>query len=213
MRLTKPVIESLLATALGRRDEAPNIELAERIVQSNEQRAVAALAAILETGGRAAQQDALKVLYEIGERQPPLILHQLPVLIGTLTSKNNRLVWGGLTALAKLSNLAPDKIFPHLDKVLNAADAGSVIAKDRAIDILVGLADTAAYCNEVMPIIVKRLKTSAVNQLPMYAEKVARLTLARPHTDTIIHTMESRLNEPMSPAKKKRIEKVINSLS
>lgn len=213
MTQTKPGIKSLLASSLGRRDEVPNIELAERIVQSNDQAAVGVLAGILEAGAQAARQDAIKVLYEVGERNPRLILGQLSTFLTAINDKDNRMVWGGLTALAKLSNLVPDKIFPHLNEILQAADAGSVIAKDRAIEILIALAGTTAYTDEVMPVVIGRLKTSAVNQLPMYAEKTARLTLPQPQASKVIVVLKCRLHEPMSAAKKKRLEKVINSLS
>ncbi len=211
--LIKPDIEAQLASALGRRDEVPNVELAKQIAQANDAASVTSLATVLQNGAKAVRQDAIKVFYEIGTRNPPLILSQLPVLLNILTSKNNRLVWGGMAAVATLSEPFPDKIFPHLNRILAAADAGSVIAKDRLIDILVALTGVTAYSNEIMPIIVARLQTSAVNQLPMYAEKVARLTLDHTHAAIIISTLESRMCEPMSPSKKKRLEKTIQSLS
>lgn len=210
---TKPGIEAKLSGALGRKDEAPNIKLAEKIAQTNDRAAVSALAAILDSGVKRARHDAIKVLYEIGERNPPLILELIPAFLALLSNKDNRLVWGGLTALAALNAPFPDKIFPHLSKILAAADAGSIIAKDRAIDILVSRAAETPYSDEVLPIILARLAVSAINQLPIYAEKVSRLSLTQQQASEVAAILKSRLNEPTSPAKKRRLEKTIKTLS
>ena len=59
-----------LASALGRNDERPNVELAEALVVKPDKAAIAELAAALSNGTVAQQNDAIKVLYEIGERNP-----------------------------------------------------------------------------------------------------------------------------------------------
>lgn len=96
-----------LASNLGRRDERPNVALAEILVASGDQIAIAELAKALAGGTIAVRGDAIKVLYEIGERSPALIAPHTDVFFTTLKSNNNRLHWGALSALATLAASQP----------------------------------------------------------------------------------------------------------
>lgn len=62
-----------LSSALDRRDEAPNIALAEHIVARNDTAAIAELAVAVRSGTARQANGALKVLYEVGARRPALI--------------------------------------------------------------------------------------------------------------------------------------------
>jgi len=64
---------SKLATALNRKDEIPNVALAEEIVRKNDAGAVSQLVANLSNRDKNIQSDCIKVLYEIGQRDPKLI--------------------------------------------------------------------------------------------------------------------------------------------
>ena len=92
-----------LASSLGRRDEVPNQELAKEIVLSQDVEAVKVLVENL-SNKKAIQNDCVKVLYEIGERAPKLISKHIDEFIAHLTSKNNRLQWGAMTALGTITN-------------------------------------------------------------------------------------------------------------
>lgn len=80
-----------LATALNRKDEVPNVALAEEIVKKNDARAVRELVANLSNRDRNIQSDCIKVLYEIGERDPKLIAKHWSAFGELLGSANNRL--------------------------------------------------------------------------------------------------------------------------
>jgi len=69
-----------LAAALGRNDERPNVELAERLAMATDKAAIAELVAALSTGPTALANDAIKVLYELGERRPERVADPLPPL-------------------------------------------------------------------------------------------------------------------------------------
>src|SRR6266513_422108 len=92
-----------LATALNRRDEVPNQELAKEIVRSNDRRAVKELIENLAHKDKNIQSDCIKVLYEVGEREPALIAPYYNEFGKLLDSKNNRLVWGAMTALDSIT--------------------------------------------------------------------------------------------------------------
>ncbi len=62
-----------LASSLNRNDEMPNQELAKQIVQEKDKNAIKELIFNLNNPDKNIQSDCIKVLYEIGERNPSLI--------------------------------------------------------------------------------------------------------------------------------------------
>src|SRR5690349_7232458 len=85
--MTKSIVPEL-AVSRGRRDEKPNIELAEKLARTRNDSAVAELIGLLETGTSQQQADALKTLYEIGERAPEMIAPYAKAFISLLEQKN-----------------------------------------------------------------------------------------------------------------------------
>jgi hypothetical protein len=138
-----------LASALERNDERPNVELAEALVAKPDKTAIAMLADALSTGSVAMQNDAIKVLYEIGERAPELVAPHADAFFLLLQSSNNRNVWGAMSAIDTIAGLRPKEVAGHLKAILAAADKGSVIAKDKAMSILAKLAQAGEA--EAMP--------------------------------------------------------------
>ncbi|MBW8639927.1 hypothetical protein K1W69_22215 [Hoeflea sp. WL0058] len=196
---TGPDIEHRLACSQGRRDEGPNVELAEELAEADDAGGVKAVAECLTFGSSAIQSDAVKVLYEIGARKPHLIVQHMAILMERLQSNNNRIVWGSLTALACVAEVAPHKIAgQHLNVILDAADRGSVIAKDQAMNILIAL-------------MLERLETAAVNQLPLYAERIFPV-LDKSEYRAFRDVLMRRLDDHMAQSKRKRIEKIIRKL-
>ena len=164
-------VESRLAGALGRRDENPNIELAEHIADCGNTYAVASLVALLKRGKTSQRNDAIKVLYEVGDRRPELIAPHVTAFLQHMNSASNRLVWGALTALAAITRTEPGEIDRHLEDILDAADEGSVIAKDQAMNILLTLAADTTRSARIMPLLIGRIASAPPNQLPAYAER------------------------------------------
>lgn len=200
-----------LAGALDRRDEAPNVALAEAIVASNDKAAIVELAGAVRSGPARQANDALKVLYEVGVRRPELIGGQCPVFIEALKSSNNRKVWGAMTALDAVAEQRADTLVAELPAIIAAADRGSVIAKDHCNSILVKLA-RAGYGAKAVPILVERLKTAAPNQFPTYAEEMAAVITpeARPG---FLAVLKGRLASIGQESKRKRVEKLMSKLN
>src|SRR4051794_5153980 len=116
-----------LASSLGRRDQLPNKELAKAIVENADEKSIEELVANLNHKNKNIAGDCIKVLYEIGELQPSLIVayaHQFEQL---LDNKNNNLQWDAMTALDSITDANPAFIYNALPKLTNAADKGSVI--------------------------------------------------------------------------------------
>src|ERR687888_2794867 len=97
-----PVV-SQLASSLGRRDEVPNQELARHLVEQRDKTAIQEIVENLCSKDKNIQADCIKVLYEIGSVEPNLIADYAEDFVKLLRSKNNRLVWGGMTALAAVA--------------------------------------------------------------------------------------------------------------
>ncbi|AEQ52995.1 hypothetical protein [Pelagibacterium halotolerans] len=200
-----------LAGALGRNDEQPNIALAERLVAQRDRAAIAILVDALQGTGKAVANDAIKVLYEIGYRAPELIAPHASAFLSRLGMNANRQTCGTLKALQTLAPLEPDLLAGHLDTILAAADAGSVIAKDAAMEILAALARTGHY-EKAAPIMLDRIETAPVNQLPAYAELAATIATGQDRP-RLLAILENRVAAISQPAKQKRIAKIIRTLS
>lgn len=200
-----------LASALDRNDERPNVELAADLAASGDDAAIALLTGALSTGSVAVQNDAIKVLYEIGALKPGLVAPHTGGFLALLGSKNNRNVWGALQAVETVTSERPTEVLAALPKIIAAADKGSVIAKDKAISILAKLA-AAGHGGKVLPILIERIAEAAPNQLPMYAE-IAAPVMDGAQKAKFVAVLETRLKLIDAPAKAKRVEKVLKSLS
>lgn len=201
-----------LASALGRNDEAPNVDLAAELAKDSDSAAIAVLASALSERASAVQNDAIKVLYEIGAVRPDLILGHADAFFAALKSRNNRLVWGAMTALDTLAATAPERVAGRLPELLDAADRGSVIAKDKAVSILATLAAQPRPVTVAWERLIAILRTSADNQTPMYAEQALR---AAPMNDAVAlaEVVRLRAEKMHQPAKRARLEKVLRRLA
>jgi len=206
-----PGIADRLSGAMDRRDEAPNIELAEQIAASSDRAAVGELVDLVRAGTPRQRNDAMKVLYEIGARDPALIGGHCPVFLEALGSRTNRQVWGAMQALDSVAELRADEIAAELPRIIEAADRGSVIAKDRCTSLLTKLA-RSGYAEKAVPILVERLKDAAPNQFPTYAEQTASV-ITPAQKPGLITVIRSRLAGITQRAKRERMEKLLRKLN
>ncbi len=205
------VVENL-ASSLDRRDEEPNIELAEIIAKTKNKEAVQSLIELLNDK-KTIQNDAIKVIYEIGERNPSLIAPHLERILGLLTTKNNRLQWGLMTAINSVVSECGDKIHQALPIILDTAENGSVITRDGAVHILINLSavNPKKYHNDCMTLLLEQLLQCPTNQLPMYAERILPI-VQEVDKQALIESLKNRLDDIEKESKRKRVEKVIKKL-
>ncbi|AXY77380.1 hypothetical protein D3H65_26865 [Paraflavitalea soli] len=204
-------IISQLASSLDRRDEVPNQELARKIVSKKDKIAVRELVDNLGNKSKDIQHDCIKVLYEIGEEAPALIADHANVFVGLLDHKNNRLQWGAMTALSTITLEKPKEVYAALPRILDAADKGSVITKDYAVNILISLCSLKPYTDKAFPLLIEQLLNSPTNQLPMYAEKALPIITDK-NKALFIKTLTSRLGDIEKDTKRIRVEKVIKKV-
>lgn len=200
-----------LASALGRNDEVPNQELAAELAGSGDAAAIAELAAAVARGPKPVRHGAIKVLYEIGEKRPKLISAHRDRFVSLLSDRDNRMVWGALCALDALAETEPDFIAEHIPAILAAADRSSVIAMDKTMSMLAKLAARAGKGRFAWERMIAALRTSAVNQTPMYAE-FALAAAAANDKDELAEVVRYRLENIGLPAKRARLEKVLRKL-
>ncbi len=207
-----PSIIPQLAVSLGHKDEVPNIELAHKIVASNDKNAVKELVENLDNKNKNIAFDCIKTLYEIGYKKPELISGYAQDFISQLKSKHGRMVWGAMTALSAVAGLVPDVIYGNLALIIDTADnSGSVIARDHTMYTLAALAKHPKYNSDCMALILEQLLKSPVNQLPMYAEITAPVVSSK-DKEAFKKVLGERLKDITQESKIKRIEKVLKKL-
>lgn len=206
------MVTAQLASSLGRADEQPNIELAEAIVASKNVNGVRELVDLLNSKNKALKSDALKALYEVGNRAPDLIAPFLAQFKNLLTSPDNRMVWGAMCAIDTITSVKPEAVYMMLPQIMAAVDKGSVITRDHAVKALVKLASEERFAKTAMPLLLEQLRSAPVNQLPVYAELVAPVATGAAMKD-VVGILSLRLNDLPTAAKIKRLEKVLKQLA
>ena len=162
-----------IASALHRNDEEPNVQLAEKLANSQDGNGISEIVSGL-TMDKATANDCIKVLYEIGERKPALIAPYADAFLNLLASKNNRLVWGGMTALAQITPLCPEKVFARWAELYAAFETGSVITVDNGISVFACLCRAGReYEKIVWPVLMNHFANCRAKEFPQHFERAA----------------------------------------
>ena len=197
-----------LAHSLGHRDEVPNQELARDLAAKKDKKGIREIAENLWNKDKNIQADCIKVLYEVGAIEPKLITDYAEDFVKLLRSKNNRLAWGGMTALAEVAKANPDAVFKNLEAIKKAKETGSVITVDNAISTLAYTAAANQKYNEVIfPYLLNHLSFCRPKEIPQHSEKTLPAVNASNKAD-FIKVLEKRM-EDLSGGGLTRVKKVI----
>ncbi len=200
-----------LASSQGRRDEIPNQELAQALAQAEDTEAIQELMDSLFTAKQAIQNDCIKVLYEIGESNPHLIAPYVNEFVRLLSSKNNRLVWGGMTALGLIADEKSADIWEHIDTILQATTDGSVITQDWGIRVLATLSSKdTTYEARIFPFLLDFLASCRPKDLPRHAESCL-IAVTADNQAHMLKLLEKRLPS-LKASQAKRVDKVIRQI-
>lgn len=192
----------------NRRDEVPNQELARDLAAKKDKAGVREIAEHLWDKNPNVAADCIKVLYEVGHVDPSLIADYVDDFARLLKNRNNRLVWGGMIALAEASRANPDEVYKHLAEIKKAMDAGSIITVDSAIKALaLTAAANAEYNAAIFPILLKHLQTCRPKDVAQHSEKTLPAVTAANKTK-FIAALEKRM-EDLSGSALARVRKVI----
>ena len=200
-----------LASSLGRNDAAPNIELAEYLFRQNDAAGIKEIVDGFKGDDKAIANDCIKVLYEIGERNPELISGYAHEFLMRLHLKNNRLAWGSMMALAMIAESAADVIYEKLNLVISAYERGSVITVDNSISVFAKLCrNSTEYSNKILPIILKHLQKCKPKEVAQHAER-ASVCFNSENANDFIKVLEARISY-LTPPQQKRISKLLKTL-
>jgi len=202
-----PVLHRI-AHLQGRRDEIPNQQLARDLAAKKDKAGIREIAENLWNKDKNIQGDCIKVLYEVGVIEPKLIAGYAGDFVKALKSKNNRLVWGGMTALAEVAKADPDTVFEHLDEIKKAKETGSVITVDNAISTLAFTAAASEKYNKaIFPYLLRHLSSCRPKEVAQHAEKSLPAVNSKNRIE-FIKVLEKRM-EDLSGGALARVKKVI----
>ena len=196
-----------IAYRLGRNDEAPNIALALQLCETKDGAAVEQIVAGLKDKQPQIANDCVKVLYEIGKRDPELIADYAADFLHLLISNNNRLVWGGMMALSKIVSLRPKEVFDNIQTVLGAYRNGSVITRDYSITVFAELSKADQKYEKVLyKKILDHLNSCRPKEVGQHAER-AFVCVHPGNVQQFIAVLQNR--EDLTESQKKRVDKLI----
>ena len=200
-----------LASAQGRRDEELNQEFARDLAKSEDKDAIKTLVENLNNKDRGIQSDCIKVLYEIGEIKPNLIAAYADEFIDILQHKNNRLVWGAMTALGHIAPIQSATIAKRITEIIDATDKGSVITQDWGIRTLaICVKEQPQVSSTVFPYLTAFLKGCRPKDLPRHSESVL-VALTADNQAEVRAILQARLST-LKTSQAKRVQKVLNQL-
>ncbi|MDR2576229.1 MAG: hypothetical protein LBC52_07290 [Treponema sp.] len=197
-----------LAYSLGRHDEEPNIELAKELAKTKNKKGIKEIVNGLNNPTEQIANDCIKVLYEVAEISPELVSEYADNFIQLLKSRNNRLVWGSMTALSKIVSLNAEEVFKNLDTVVEAYERGSQITIDNSISVFAELAKAdKKYEKKVFPIIIEHLEKCRPKDVGQHSER-AFVCINKNNSQIFKETLLKRY-ESLTDAQKKRVDKLL----
>jgi hypothetical protein len=195
-----------------RRDEAPNQILARDLAARKDRAGVREIAEHLWDRNKDVQADCIKVLYEVGSLNPALIAGYFDDFLKLLKSRNNRLVWGAMTAIAAVAEIEAAQVHRHFPEIRKAMDEGSVITMDNGVQALARAASReAAYNRAIFPYLLEHLNTCRPKDVAQHAEKTLPAVNAA-NKAAFIAALEKRASD-LSGSGLARIKKVLKAAS
>jgi hypothetical protein len=200
-----------LACSLGRNDEVPNQELARELVDSNDTDGIREIAQNLWNRKIAIRSDCIKVIYEIGALKPELVADYAADFVRLLISRENRMVWGAMYALAAISRIKADELYPFVHNIKKAMEQGSVITVDNGVKALAGIAShNSVYQKEIVPYLLLHLGKCRTKDVPQHAESTL-VAISGEFVDAYREVIIKRMKE-MTPPQAQRIRRIMRSL-
>ena len=201
-----------IAFNLGRNDEEPNIDLAIELINSKDLEGMEEIVDGLKNKKEQIANDCIKVLYEIGERNPELIAEYVLDFIDLLKLRNNRLVWGGMTAISKITFLKPKQIFENIQIIINAYENGSVITRDNSVSVFAKLAKADKKYEKIMlKKIIQHLETCRPKEVGQHAERSFICINAENSIEFVSVLLKRRDN--LLDSQKKRVDNLIKNIN
>ncbi|WP_341356812.1 hypothetical protein [Rossellomorea sp. y25] len=200
-----------LASQLNRNDEEPNIELAHTLANEENHAGIEEVIEGLSSKDKKVQHDCIKVMYEIGQVKPELISKYALTFIELMKSRNNRLVWGAMTALSTITEESSETIMAHLHTIKSAMKMGSVITIDKGVLTLAKLAAVSKENNDaIFPFLLQHLENCRTKEVPQHSESTM-VAVTGENREGFLNVLRKR--EPYLTAPQlKRVKKIYKTL-
>lgn len=189
------------------RSEIPNQQLACELAKFKDENGINEIATGLSHREKNVRSDCLKVLYEIGYMDPALIAPFVHQFLQLFRSKDNRMVWGAMIALATISRLRPAEIWADINFLIGIFNKGTVITRVWGIRLFAGLAaENNAYAQVLFPVMLHTLETCIPRDVPTHVESM--LPAINPgNSELILQLLKARAAE-FSATQQTRIRKL-----
>lgn len=197
-----------LSSSLGQKGNDANIALAKEIAEAENKNAIKELVENLKNKDKKIQADCIKTLYETAYIKPDLIADYYAEFLELLSSKNNRLVWGGMIALTTITDLKSKELFESLDLISETVNKGSVITVDSGIEIFAKLNKHSEYQYKVENLLTDQLWKCPSKQLPQYMEKSA-ISINEKNKEIYQKIINERKAECEKESQVKRLDKLL----
>ena len=164
----------------------------------------------LQHKNKSVQSDCIKVLYEIGYLKPELIVDYSLEFLELLKSKTNRMIWGGMIALATIAEEKPKEIFEQLATVTDTIEHGTLITVVWGVKAIAKVAATnQTYKQKIFPFLMGQLKKCTPRDVSMHAENI--LPIDQTNKTEFLSTIETRKPQ-LSTAQLARLRRFIKNL-
>jgi hypothetical protein len=200
-----------LSSQQGLKGNEANVTLAAELVKSKNKKAIKELVDNLAHQDKKIQSDCIKVLYETGYINPELIADYHREFLELLVSKNNRLVWGAMVALASMTDFRHNEIYESFDLIKKTIENGSVITVDCGIEILAKLNKHQEYSEKAEPVLTDLLWNCPIKQLPQYLEK-SLVCVNKGNKEIYENIIRTRKTECEKESQVKRLNKVLRQI-
>ena len=204
------IIDSL-SSAIGAKGNKVEVELAKVIAEKEDKNAIKELVENLKNKNKKIQSDCIKVLYETSYMKPNLIEDYYKDFLDLLTSKNNRLVWGGMVAIMMITDSKHKEIFSEFNLIQKTIEGGSVITVDCGVGIFAKLNKYGEYTDKVDPILIELLWKCPIKQLPQYMEKSV-VSIKEKNKEIYQNIIEQRISECDKESQIKRLNKILKQI-
>ncbi|MDC6365566.1 MULTISPECIES: hypothetical protein [Flavobacteriaceae] len=202
---------SQLSSSLGQKGNDANIALAIEIAETENSNAIKELVENLKNKDKKIQADCIKTLYETAYLKPSLIASYHRDFLELLSSKNNRLVWGGMIALSTITDLKGKELFESIDLISDTVNKGSVITVDAGIEIYTKLNKYSEFQDKVENLLTDQLWKCPIKQLPKYMEK-STISINKKNKEIYQKIINERKAECEKDSQIKRLDKVLKQI-
>ena len=189
----------------GIRDETPNKELS----RLEDHEGIREISSYLYDKNKSIASDCLAVLYTIGYEKPELIQEYADTFLDLLKSKNNRMVWGGIIALANIAPLMADQLFKQIDLILDTIKKGTVITEVWGLKTLVSLSlANDSYKATLLPVLFDYLEKCRPIDFATRVETIIPAITQSAEKEAFDLIIESKRSE-LSPGQEKKLNAVL----